>query len=294
MECLRLLYISYIIVALHGIKLLSAITIHTDNVGRKDSRNYPSNEIYTHLTPYGILPVDDASLEFQVKACNDAFVLLSSASDLNSTFLYEIVIGGKSNTAISVRRKYGGKTATMTVINAIVLFCDEYTKLFLNWSSSGRFTLGNDSHTFINWTDPYPLMIEGYGIMTGWGADGSWIFHLEEATCECECTAGVQNLSNYTIEELLEILAPEITKIRQHLLVDKTQLSSNIRRLTSAPDNRQSSKGVGLIAVVLFVSMIGTVIAIDIPALLKQSKPIRHLCRRICSKINIGAIKSKY
>ncbi|CAC5415289.1 unnamed protein product [Mytilus coruscus] len=269
MECVRISYNSYIIVALYGIKLLSAITIHTDNVGRKDSRNYASNEIYTHLTPYGILPVDYASLEFQVKACNDAFLLLSSASDLNSTFLYEIVIGGKSNTAISVRRKYGGKTKTMTVINAIVLFCDEYSKLFVNWSSSGRITLANDYHTFIDWTDPYPLMIEGYGIMTGWGADGSWIFNVEdilvvEATCECECTADVKYLSNYTREDLFEILAPEITKIKQDLLVDKTQLSSNIRRLTSAPDNRQSSKGVGVIAVVLFVSLIGAIIVIDI------------------------------
>ncbi|CAC5399285.1 unnamed protein product [Mytilus coruscus] len=275
-------------------KFFKPVTIHTDNVGKKASRNYPSNKIYTQLTPYGILPVNDVSLEFQVKACNDAFVLLSSASDLNSTVLYEIVIGSRSNTAIFLRRKYGGITALMTGIKAIVLFCDEYTNLFVNWSNSGRITVGNDSHTFIDWTDPYPLMIEGYGIMTGWGSNGSWIFNLEEATCECECTADIQNLSNYTHAELLEILAPEITKIRQHLLVDKTQLSSTIRRLTSAPDNRKSSKGVGLIAVVLFVSMIGTVIVIDFPALLKQSNSMRQLCRRFCSKVNIGAIKSKY
>lgn len=112
--------------------LISAIAIHTDNVGRKDSRNYSSYDIYTHLTPYGILPVDGVSFEFQVKACNDAFVLLSSANDLNSTVLYEIVIGSRANTVIVLRRKYGGKTALMTGVKAIVLFCDEYTKLFVN------------------------------------------------------------------------------------------------------------------------------------------------------------------
>ncbi|CAC5362543.1 unnamed protein product [Mytilus coruscus] len=190
MEYLRSSYNSYIIAALYGIKLLSAITIHTDNVGKKASRNYQSNEIYTQLTPYGILPVGDVFLEFKVKACNDAFVLLSSASDLNSTFLYEIVIGSRSNTAIFLRRKYGGITALMSGIKAIVLFCDEYTELFVNWSNSGRITIGNDSHTFIDWTDPYPFMIEGYGIMTGWGADGSWIFNFEASDTQTRLNAG--------------------------------------------------------------------------------------------------------
>ncbi|CAG2232707.1 unnamed protein product [Mytilus edulis] len=146
----------------------------------------------------------------------------------------------------------------MSGIKAIVLSCDEYTNLFVKWSNSSRITVGNYSHTFIDWTDPYPFMIEGYGIMTGWGSNGSWIFNLEEATCECECTTDIPNLSNYTHAELLEILDPEITKIRQYLLVDKTQLSSTIRRLTSAPDDRKSSKAkiVHMYAQIFWISIL--------------------------------------
>ncbi|CAG2227456.1 unnamed protein product [Mytilus edulis] len=64
---------------------------------------------------------------------------------------------------------------------------------------------------------------------------------------------------NQTIEELKKELEPVIRQIQDQLKVNKTKLSSTIRKLTSAKDERKSSHAIGFVGA-LFISVIfGTV-----------------------------------
>ena len=89
--------------------------------------------------------------------------------------------------------------------------------------------------------------------------------------CPCRCEHrrkleywASQILPNYTKEELQKVLEPTLERIRQELKVNKTNLSSNLRKLTSAQDKRPSSGAMGWLAIVFIAVVVGLVILIDI------------------------------
>jgi hypothetical protein len=91
--------------------------------------------------------------------------------------------------------------------------------------------------------------------------------------CSCDCAYkkrldnwAAQNLTNHTMEEWRVILAHVLDEIKKNLTINKTKLSANIRRHSSAPDGRQSSKSMGTIAILLIILVIGMVMLIDIIA----------------------------
>jgi len=100
--------------------------------------------------------------------------------------------------------------------------------------------------------------------------------------CCCDCAYkqrldywASQNLTNHTLEEWRVILAPVVDEIKKNLTINKTKLSSNIRRLSSAPDGRQSSKSMGIFAILLITLVVGTVIFIDITAVCRYLAAMR-------------------
>ncbi|XP_078602190.1 uncharacterized protein LOC144876595 isoform X2 [Branchiostoma floridae x Branchiostoma japonicum] len=113
---------------------------------------------------------------FDVRAKSDVHVALSSQNqDLDD--MYEIVIGGWSNTQSVIRRSKQGNnlvTAFTFGINSERV----YRKFWITWSSNGTIAVGKvgDTQPFMQWTDPDPLPITYAGYTTGWGSTGEWVF----------------------------------------------------------------------------------------------------------------------
>ena len=176
---LRLLFINHFYHISHYYFLGVDITIYTDDSGPVNSHITQNiGQYYTQLYSYGVIPTEERSLKFYIKACKQASILLSGTRDLVSNDYYELVIGGYTNRRIIVRRKYGSSGYLAQVgINA-PLSCDEFRSFVVNWSTDGNIQIGTDSFLYVNVTDPTPLPVNGLGIMTAYGATGLWIFDL--------------------------------------------------------------------------------------------------------------------
>ncbi|XP_063416124.1 uncharacterized protein LOC134697767 [Mytilus trossulus] len=103
--------------------------------------------------------------------------------------------------------------------------------------------------------------------------------------CPCRCDYR-RNLEYWesklprhqTLEELRKELEPVIRKMENQFKVNKTKLSSTIRKLTSAKDERKSSHTIGFFGA-LFVSVIfGTVFFMDLVMFRQHIDNIRKIC----------------
>ncbi|VDH95324.1 Hypothetical predicted protein [Mytilus galloprovincialis] len=143
------------------------ITVETPNLA-----NY-----YTSLSTFQIFPATSKSFKFHIKACSNAFVLLSAAINLDPPDVYEICIGGGDNTVIFLRiLRKGLNTEEHYQFDAPdLLNCTQYKTFVLDWGKSGRITLTAETGIVMDWTDTSPIPIQGVGIMTAWGSDGMWI-----------------------------------------------------------------------------------------------------------------------
>jgi hypothetical protein len=80
------------------------------------------------------------------------------------------------------------------------------------------------------------------------------IKQISNGTVKCTC---VCRHNNYTLEETMKLR-------KQELSVEKTKLSSTVRKLTSAPDVRESSAVMGKLGVALIVTSAGLLTLGDI------------------------------
>ena len=155
------------------------ITIYTDDSGKVDSPSTQNiGQYYTQLYNYGVIPTEERSLKFHIKACKQAYILLSATRDLVSPDYYELVIGGYINSRVIIRRKYGMHEYLAQVYIDAPLSCNEFRPFVVNWSTSGNIQIATDSYLYVNVTDPDPLPVNGLGIMTAHGGTGLWMFDL--------------------------------------------------------------------------------------------------------------------
>ncbi|CAG2220425.1 unnamed protein product [Mytilus edulis] len=157
---------------------------------------------YTNLSTFQIL-LTNRFIKFHVKVCNDAFVLLSAANNLQSD-CYQICIGGHGNSKVFLRVRRNGTITGFSLWESGLLSCLEFKVFEVNWEESGRITLMSGRGTVMNWTDPSPIQIKGLGIMTGWGSEGLWILeHLSLFTgfyCSESDTYGNMTLLSTTVQ----------------------------------------------------------------------------------------------
>lgn len=110
-----------------------------------------------------------------------------------------------------------------------------------------------------------------------------FILATEMCSCRCDNKRKIEHWESkipqhQTMEDLKRELEPVIRKIQNELKVNKTNLSSTIRKLTSAKDERKSSHAIGFFGA-LFISVIfGTVFFMDIVMLRQQIDNIRKIC----------------
>ncbi|XP_063420048.1 uncharacterized protein LOC134705213 [Mytilus trossulus] len=89
---------------------------------------------------------------------------------------------------------------------------------------------------------------------------------LLQNTCMCPCSR-IENWSrfeNVTIEELAILLHDEIEALKKELTVKKKSSSKYIRTITSAPDDRTSSKSMGFVSIVCIIIPFALIIMADI------------------------------
>ncbi|XP_062601632.1 uncharacterized protein LOC134263313 [Saccostrea cucullata] len=83
-------------------------------------------------------------------------------------------------------------------------------------------------------------------------------YHNSECICSCPVTYDLNPKVNLTAEQEAEIL-----EIKQNLTVEKSTLSSSVRRRTSAPDDRKSSQAMGFLGVCFLTFTFGLVVLAD-------------------------------
>ena len=110
------------------------------------------------------------------------------------------------------------------------------------------------------------------------------VLFLVQPMCPCDCAYkkrldywASQGVPNHTMAEWREILTPVLDEIKKNLTVNKANLSATIRRLSSAPDERQSSKSVGLIGIALISFVCASFILIDITSIRRHIAVIREM-----------------
>ncbi|XP_048775470.2 uncharacterized protein LOC125680071 [Ostrea edulis] len=75
--------------------------------------------------------------------------------------------------------------------------------------------------------------------------------------CHCICSTNSGNITT-------EALNQKISEIKRTLTVNKTSLSSTVRKKTSAPDSRTSSAGMGVLGICLIIILITALVASDL------------------------------
>ncbi|VDI43138.1 Hypothetical predicted protein [Mytilus galloprovincialis] len=92
--------------------------------------------------------------------------------------------------------------------------------------------------------------------------------------CRCEYRRRLEHwgsklIANKTRQELLIELESELKEIRKYLELNKTTLSSSIRKRTSAHDKRKSSERMGLAGATFICIVVGLVVLIDVLTIVK-------------------------
>ncbi|XP_063229579.1 uncharacterized protein LOC134534858 isoform X2 [Bacillus rossius redtenbacheri] len=145
-----------------------------------------TQEIFTEdKLEYQFFPVTAGSLNFKVRAANDAHVALTTGPSEGDP-MYEVLIGGWGNAKTGIRRNRQKPEKALTD-TPDVLNGGEYRGFWIRWSG-GNIAVGMEGEVapFLTWDDPEPFGIGYYGICTGWGATGSWIIEngLEVTTAD--------------------------------------------------------------------------------------------------------------
>ncbi|XP_019613501.1 PREDICTED: thyroid peroxidase-like [Branchiostoma belcheri] len=117
---------------------------------------------------------------FQVSAYKAAHIGLSPENH-DVTNMYEIVIGGWSNTKSAIRLGKQGETRALVSTPGIIS-ATEYRTFWINLAPDGTISVGKGgvSQPFMSWRDPNPIRVSYAGYSTRSGATGRWKFCSNE------------------------------------------------------------------------------------------------------------------
>ncbi|XP_047022434.1 uncharacterized protein LOC124631846 isoform X1 [Helicoverpa zea] len=122
---------------------------------------------------YHFFPVSSGSVQFKVRAANDAHIALTMGPQ-ESDPMIEVFLGGWGNTK-SVIRRNRTKPDKVEIETAGILNGGEFRGFWLRWDG-GIISAGREGEAipFLSWADPEPFPIAFVGVCTGWGATGTW------------------------------------------------------------------------------------------------------------------------
>nr|XP_034338772.1 cell wall integrity and stress response component 2-like isoform X2 [Crassostrea gigas]XP_034338774.1 cell wall integrity and stress response component 2-like isoform X2 [Crassostrea gigas] len=100
----------------------------------------------------------------------------------------------------------------------------------------------------------------------------------------CACPTNCVPVSNTVTINSTEELNAKIAELKKEIEVEKSTLSSNIRKKTSADDPRPSAKTFGFIGVIIISVVLGGIVALDIPRLVIGLKGLKTNVFKFCKK----------
>ncbi|CAG2208856.1 unnamed protein product [Mytilus edulis] len=87
----------------------------------------------------------------------------------------------------------------------------------------------------------------------------------DDSICQCPCDSSTFAWSsNYTKEELQIIMSEKLENLKRELRVQRSVLTSSLRKLNSAGDNRSSSKSIGIAAAIFLIIVVCLIVLLDL------------------------------
>ncbi|KAK7109814.1 hypothetical protein V1264_013795 [Littorina saxatilis] len=96
-------------------------------------------------------------------------------------------------------------------------------------------------------------------------------FNDTECYCDCDELEATFNRSG-TAPTTQDEADEAAKKLVSELKVNKTNLSSTLRRKTSAPDHRPSAQGLGVVGVIVVVAVLVCIVALDLSVLCQDMR----------------------
>ena len=128
--------------------------------------------------------LDQESIVFRVRACGEAHIGLARYPGISNVEMYEVVIGGWTNTKSAIRRMLQGALEA-ELDETGILHCNQSRTFWINWPG-GRIAFGRGSivgqREMLYWQDPNPRLINGLGFTTSRGFIGTWEFSIPART----------------------------------------------------------------------------------------------------------------
>ena len=150
-------------------------------IGSSSSFHTKDNTLYDSSL---YLPLGNSkSITFTVQANSDAHIgfICNTCNEF-----YEIVIGGWSNTRSVIKRRPLGifiNDEANAKSTPEILHGNEY-RPFWAQALNGlvRFGTGQivGQNVVLQWQDPYPIIPDSIGFMTGWGSSGDWKWNIQD------------------------------------------------------------------------------------------------------------------
>ncbi|ESP00029.1 hypothetical protein LOTGIDRAFT_230983 [Lottia gigantea] len=91
-------------------------------------------------------------------------------------------------------------------------------------------------------------------------------------TCDCRCINITVPVIPATEEEFQEFVEEKRDEAKKELIVEKKNLSAVVRKKISAPDERDSSTGMGYFGIAAISIVLGGLILADVSAMIKDAK----------------------
>ncbi|CAH1794507.1 unnamed protein product [Owenia fusiformis] len=170
----------------HGVKAVAFASWSTASAewsvqllpGQTSVVNTPNDYTFNH----GWVGVQDrTSAVFDVQACNDAHLALSTEPGNGDVNTYEIVIGGWDGTKSAIRESKQGQTVVF-VDTPDILNCNVSRTFWVSWLN-GAINVGRGPvvgmNSFMSWTDSDPYVVNVISVATGWGSSAIWKFQQD-------------------------------------------------------------------------------------------------------------------
>ncbi|CAC5379870.1 unnamed protein product [Mytilus coruscus] len=165
------------------------IPISTPDIGNEDAFHTANILDYViDLEPFGVKAKSVKSIRFDVKACENTFLILSSSDDQTQP-LYEVIISGYGNKYAVIRCRNDDSLTSISqnLIAYVELLddqrqnCSSYKSFWLSWKA-GLLQLGDGaipkSNVIVYGNDVNPLEVNKIFIFSGWGDSAEWTIYV--------------------------------------------------------------------------------------------------------------------
>ncbi|XP_048243111.1 C3 and PZP-like alpha-2-macroglobulin domain-containing protein 8 [Haliotis rufescens] len=180
-----------------------------NSYGWSATRQYVELETDTQYNYQSLQEVDvkirsqATSFKFKIQASNDAHVALLTYDGETGQNMYEIVLGGFSNTRSIIRNSRQGTNRVETFHSP--LSSTEFRDFWISWEG-GVISVGTGTTVgagqFMTWTDPAPNEVNYLAVTTGFGSSGSWQFDSDSTLLSGVPIAGVATDNVYQYQSV--------------------------------------------------------------------------------------------